>query len=152
MPQFDISTYSSQIFWLVVCFGLTFLGLAKLVLPYYKRILEKRIDGLEEKIKTTVYLQKEIVKLKMVRIKQLDAVQEQSKEAMQNAESKILVEQKQLVQKLQTAHDDKLRKLNESIKNQRIFLLENLDTFIDDCCADIIEKHLPDFYQEAPRG
>ena len=145
MPQFDLATYSSQIFWLIFCFGLTFFGISQLILPRYKKILEKRIDLLEEKIKTTVCLQKEIVKLKMVRMQQLDKIQVETEHHIKEAEHKILQEQKVFVQELEATYDDKLRKLNDSIKNQRIFLLENLDIFVDECCNDLMDKYFVEY-------
>lgn len=145
MPQFDIATYSSQIFWLVICFGLTFFGISQLILPRYKKILEQRIDQLEDKIKTTVCLQKEIVKLKMVRMQQLDKIQAETQQHIKEAENKILEEQKLFVQELHAGYDEKIRKLNESIKNQRTFLLENLDTFIDESCNELMDKYFADY-------
>lgn len=145
MPQFDIATYSSQIFWLVICFGLTFFGISQLILPRYKKILEQRIDLLEDKIKTTVCLQKEIVKLKMVRMQQLDKIQAETQQHIKEAETKILEEQKLFVQELHAGYDEKIRHLNESIKNQRTFLLENLDTFIDECCNELMDKYFADY-------
>ena len=144
MPQFDVTSYSSQIFWLVFCFGLTFLGISYLVLPRYKKILEQRIDDLENKINTTVALQKEIVKLKLARMEQLDKIQVETDRAIQEAESNILNAQQDFAKKLYASHDEKLRQLNESIKNQRTFLLENLDTFLDDCCNSLIDKNFKD--------
>lgn len=145
MPQFDIATYSSQIFWLVICFGLTFFGISQLILPRYKKILEQRIDQLEDKIKTTVCLQKEIVKLKMVRMQQLDKIQAETQQHIKEAERKILEEQKLFVQELHAGYDEKIRTLNESIKNQRTFLLENLDTFIDESCNELMDKYFADY-------
>lgn len=145
MPQFDIATYSSQIFWLVFCFGLTFFGISQLILPRYKKILEQRIDLLEDKIKTTVCLQKEIVKLKMVRMQQLDKIQAETQQQIKEAEDKILEEQKQFVQELHAEYDEKIRKLNDSMKNQRTFILENLDTFIDECCDELMDKYFVDY-------
>lgn len=42
MPQFDITTYSSQIFWLILSFGILFLGLSRFIIPRFKAILLKR--------------------------------------------------------------------------------------------------------------
>ena len=145
MPQFDLATYSSQIFWLVFCFGLTFFGISQLILPRYKKILEQRIDHLEDKIKTTVCLQKEIVKLKMVRMQQLDKIQAETQKHIKEDKDKILEEQKLFVQELHAGYDEKIRKLNDSMKNQRTFLLENLDAFIDECCHELMDKYFADY-------
>jgi len=145
MPQFDISTYSSQIFWLIFCFGLTFLGISQLVLPGYKKILEQRVNLLEDKIKNAVHLQKEIVRLKTLRIEQLEKIQAETQENIKNIESRILEEQKLLFQELQANYDLKLRQLNESVRGQRTLLLQNLDTFADDCCNELMNKYFSEY-------
>ena len=42
VPQFDFSTYSSQIFWLLVCFGIFFAYVKFYFLPKLEGILNKR--------------------------------------------------------------------------------------------------------------
>ncbi len=42
MPQFDTSTFASQIFWLVVCFAVVFLFAWRVVLPRIAGTLEDR--------------------------------------------------------------------------------------------------------------
>ncbi|MBX9621171.1 MAG: hypothetical protein K2X28_03940 [Alphaproteobacteria bacterium] len=50
MPQLDTLTYSSQLFWLGVCFLALYLILAYVVLPKITRIFENREDTIEEKL------------------------------------------------------------------------------------------------------
>jgi F-type H+-transporting ATPase subunit b len=48
MPQFEISTYSSQIFWFGLCFAVLYLTLSNVILPRIRDILKERkatIDG-----------------------------------------------------------------------------------------------------------
>ncbi len=48
MPQFDLSTAPSQIFWLLLVFGLLYLTFVKLVLPKMGGVIEarqKKIEG-----------------------------------------------------------------------------------------------------------
>lgn len=42
MPQFDTSTFASQIFWLVVCFAIVFLFVWRIALPRIAATLEDR--------------------------------------------------------------------------------------------------------------
>ena len=44
MPQFEPSSFASQIFWLVVSFGLLYLLMSKIALPRIADILEVRQD------------------------------------------------------------------------------------------------------------
>ena len=43
-PQFDFSTFPSQIFWLALSFGVLYLALSRSVLPKLGGIIEKRGD------------------------------------------------------------------------------------------------------------
>ncbi len=42
MPQFDVSRFPSQIFWLVVCFAVLYFLMSKLVLPKIGKTIEDR--------------------------------------------------------------------------------------------------------------
>ncbi|WP_052046095.1 hypothetical protein [Candidatus Paracaedibacter symbiosus] len=48
MPQLDISTYASQIFWLVVCFGILCVFMATFIAPRIGLSLHHRTKVLEE--------------------------------------------------------------------------------------------------------
>ncbi|TAE33729.1 MAG: hypothetical protein EAY65_04340 [Alphaproteobacteria bacterium] len=47
MPQLDFSTYSSQVFWLLVTFGMLYLLVARSILPRIHDVMERRFDRLE---------------------------------------------------------------------------------------------------------
>jgi F-type H+-transporting ATPase subunit b len=42
MPQFDFTTYSSQIFWFSICFALLYFFASKIILPRIQKIIEER--------------------------------------------------------------------------------------------------------------
>lgn len=44
MPQLEVSTYISQIFWLIVCFSLLYYLLSRKALPRVAEVLEARAD------------------------------------------------------------------------------------------------------------
>ena len=46
MPQFDSSTFASQIFWLVITFGGLYFALTRTALPKIADVLEARTDQL----------------------------------------------------------------------------------------------------------
>ena len=48
MPQFDITTYSSQIFWLLFSFGVLMFGMVWLILPRLNQILSQRADRIRQ--------------------------------------------------------------------------------------------------------
>lgn len=48
MPQFDTATYPSQIFWLVICFGLLCIVMAHWLIPRLTSIMEARKQQVQE--------------------------------------------------------------------------------------------------------
>lgn len=50
MPQFDISTYYSQIFWLIIVFGLLYIFICKFVTPKAKQILDNRQNFISDNV------------------------------------------------------------------------------------------------------
>ena len=59
LPQFDFSTWSSQIFWLVVCFGLLYLVLSLFILPRVREGLTERSDRIADDLDAASRMQKE---------------------------------------------------------------------------------------------
>lgn len=59
MPQLDISTYTSQVFWLVVCFGILCVFMATLIAPRIGLSLHRRAQILEEQTATAQKLLEE---------------------------------------------------------------------------------------------
>ncbi len=47
MPQLDVSTYSSQLFWLFVCFSIMYLYVAMVTVPRIEALLELRWQNVE---------------------------------------------------------------------------------------------------------
>ncbi|MFH1805138.1 MAG: hypothetical protein ABID63_09650 [Pseudomonadota bacterium] len=50
MPQFDISTFSEQIFWLFVVFGILYMLMARVALPKVGEVLERRHKTIEDNL------------------------------------------------------------------------------------------------------
>jgi F-type H+-transporting ATPase subunit b len=59
MPQLDFSTFPSQIFWLIITFGLLYLILAKNFLPRIGSVLEQRRDTVDHDLMKAQQLREE---------------------------------------------------------------------------------------------
>jgi F-type H+-transporting ATPase subunit b len=60
MPQLDVSTYTSQIFWLLFWFGLLYYFLSKRLLPRLAEILEARQDRIAADLDQAQRLRQEV--------------------------------------------------------------------------------------------
>lgn len=63
MPQFDYSTYSSQIFWFLICFTILFFVSRAVILPRIKNILEERNKIIESNKLQSFEIENDIEKL-----------------------------------------------------------------------------------------
>lgn len=58
-PPFDPTTYSSQLFWLVICFTFLYVVLSKLALPRIGEVLEERRDRIQRDLDKAAQLREE---------------------------------------------------------------------------------------------
>jgi F-type H+-transporting ATPase subunit b len=56
MPQLDISTYPSQLFWLLITFTSLYFILSKFIIPRISRVLLKRSDAIDGKLRQAFIL------------------------------------------------------------------------------------------------
>lgn len=59
MPQLDISTFASQIFWLVITFGILYLIMARSALPVIREVLQTRQTRIFEDLRKAEKLKEE---------------------------------------------------------------------------------------------
>lgn len=59
MPQFDVSTFPTQVFWLVVSFILMYLLMARVALPRINRVLEERQRRIDDNLDRAQTLKEE---------------------------------------------------------------------------------------------
>jgi len=117
MPQFDFTTYLSQIFWFGLCFAILFLSAHYLILPRIREIIEKR----SKLIETDQNLASEIS------IK----TEEINKEAEMNLQQANLQYQNKIAEILKT---------NQQIRDKKISeLKENLEQKVNKSRAEIKE-------------
>lgn len=117
MPQFDFTTYLSQIFWFGLCFAILFFSAHYLILPRIREIIEKRTKLIE----TDQNLASEIS------IK----TEEINKEAEMNLQQANLQYQNKIAEIL---------KINQQIRDKKISeLKENLEQKVSKSRAEIKE-------------
>lgn len=63
MPQLEVETFASQIFWLVVTFGVLFLLLWQVALPRIREILENRQRRIDQDLERAASLRNDAAKV-----------------------------------------------------------------------------------------
>ena len=64
LPQLDISTFPTQIFWLIVTFAVLYVIMSKIAVPRIADVLEERQERIEDDIETADRLREEAEKVK----------------------------------------------------------------------------------------
>ncbi len=128
MPQLDISTYTSQIFWLIIIFSIMFGVFLGVFLPRLSRIFQKRFDAekqanqqIQNLSETTLQLQTDYDKQKEIAIKDvqyyidetLATIRETHENRLQNLEREI----QQELQYLQSTHKQQFKDFDETYKD-----------------------------------
>lgn len=140
MPQLDYTTYSSQIFWLLLNFAILLFVTSKFILPRLKSIIDERNNNINSNLKQLESLKDEIeqinVKIKNIKEESAAKYKEEIKKALQEAEKhyntkaealKISIkemsekreeENKAYFQQSMKEAEDYIEKLSKDIKNK----------------------------------
>ena len=130
MPQFDLSVFLGQIFWLLVSFGTLYLGVYFIVFPMFNSIFNARKKLIDipleraEKITTdTQHLELEIEK------KQLD-LQKRNEEKLNATYQDEAKHLQNAFDKVDKSFSESLRRLVQKINKDESVVLKNADTFV----------------------
>lgn len=100
MPQFDVSSFSSQLFWLVIVFGFLYFLISKFIAPKAETILMQRNSFLEENINHAEEYSKKAKSIENLRENKLDEVnlhvEELNKQAFELMDLRFLHQTKEL--------------------------------------------------------
>lgn len=140
MPQFDVSTFSSQLFWLVLVFGFLYIAVSKFIAPKAEIILTSRNRYLEDNISASEeynYKAQTLRQTKEDRLTELNAdAEEIRKEAMRVLESYFLGKKTALASSLQEKTNESLLDIQKYMDS---FHVNEVKPCVD-LAAFIIEK------------
>ncbi|ADE29531.1 F0F1 ATP synthase subunit B family protein [Rickettsia prowazekii] len=123
MPQFDIDTYYSQIFWLIVTFGLLYILVYKFIAPNAEEIFNNRQKNIQDNITQAAALTEEIEKLNKyysdIVNKTNTEIDNLKKEKIESIESEFLIKKKNLVQDLTKSINQNIEDINLVAKQFR---------------------------------
>ena len=140
LPQLDISTWPSQIFWLVVIFGVGYMMMAKVVTPKIGTVLEDRRTRLNGDLDKAREASAEAAKIRAEYEADLEAARNDAaafarQAAAEAAENAVAVEgkaNKKLASKLSSA-EKKLAKAKAEA-------MENLNTVATEAALDAVKE------------
>lgn len=139
MPQFDTSTFISQLFWLVICLSVVIFCYVRIFIPRFSQTLEKRLSKIRYDLEQAEHMQEQANILFDKNQKKIadaqHALEEHIKKTLEDLEHK---------KKLQLAHIDEelsesLKVMEKSFERQQLQLQEGMGAIADDCLSQIFQ-------------
>ncbi len=114
MPQLDPTWIISQVFWALVCFGLTFLIMKSLILPKITSVMDERENQIEANVKIAKNLKKELEDAIVAYEKSLDGAYQKASEILKQTNKEIA----DFVKSQEHEFSDKMKKRTDEAKGK----------------------------------
>ncbi len=140
MPQLNPEFWISQIFWLILTFGILFIVLSKLILPKISESLEKRKSQILENISLAEKQREESEnKIKEYEKIILD-VKNEAKNYFNSARQKVLLEINKKKETLENEINEEIKTAENEIKNLKDSSLEKIQKISITTSEDLIKQ------------
>ena len=140
MPQLNPEFWVSQIFWLIITFGILYIVLSKFILPKISSNLELRKSQIQENIETAEK-QREISEVKL---KEYDEIilksKLEAKNIFKNAREKIIKDINLKKETLDKQIDDEVSNAEEEIKTLKKDATDKINKIAIETSSDLLKK------------
>ena len=140
MPQLNPEFWVSQIFWLIITFGILYIVLSKFILPKISSNLELRKSQIQENIETAEK-QREISEVKL---KEYDEIilksKLEAKNIFKNAREKIIKDINLKKETLDKQIDDEISNAEEEIETLKKDATDKINKIAIETSSDLLKK------------
>ena len=140
MPQLEISTFPSQIFWLVVSFLILYIIMAKVIVPRISSVIKNRENEIKNNIDISeqLYRDTEIINDEIEKIK--NDTETEAREIINNLRININKKINENNQILKNKLEKKLEKDEKNIFKKKEKVLKEIDKIAFNLSQEIIKK------------
>ena len=115
MPQFDFTTYSSQIFWFAICFIVLYLFVSLFIAPRLKAIIDQRKKIINDDLQISQNLETKILEIKQL-------INKNNQESSNLYHNKINLTVEEIKKNREEKISNLKKNIEETAKNSRIQL------------------------------
>ena len=139
MPQFDLSTWGSQIFWLVVTFGILYLALSRFILPNLRTSLATRSDRIADDLDSASRMQREAEEAEKAFQASLRDARAKAANLAESTRQSVDAEINAELDEADAAADAQARAAEERIRDIKSAALANIDAVAIDVTKAVIK-------------
>ena len=140
MPQLNPDYWVSQIFWLLLIFGLLYFFLWKKILPIITQNLENRkskiLSDLDDAEKSKQLLEKKMSAYNKI----LEEAKLEARKIMNESRKKISEDIKIKKGNFDSEIDEEIKKAEKEIKSLKLSSIEHINKIADEISSEIVEK------------
>lgn len=140
MPQLDISTYTSQLFWLIISFASLYMFTARVTMPRMTKILEARALRIEGSIQRADELKAQAEKLKHEFEATLNATRNRAHENVMQMIHKVTVTSAQRKKDLNHMMMERIQSSEAHIARQKSHAMGEIKTVAESAALLMAEK------------
>ena len=140
LPQFDPSTFPTQIFWLLVMFGVMYLFFARKTLPEISNVIEKRTEHIQNDLTSAENLRKEAEETQAAYEKKLDEARSKASKYYADAEKQIKENMEKELEAFQKRSSSEIARVEKDLEKSKDKVMADMDTLAAEIARDVAEK------------
>lgn len=142
MPQFDISTFASQITWLIITFGILYFVLSTMILPKIGNTISNRHNRIADDLDTASRMQREAEEAEIAYERVLADAKAKAHNVAESTRSSINEEIEREIDAADAEAAAQALKSEAKITDIRREALSNIDTIAQEAASDIVKKFI----------
>lgn len=140
MPHLDISTYPSQLFWLIITFGLLYWIVAKKALPAIGAAIEHRRSRIQDDIEEAERLRRDAEAALEAYETAIRDAREQARAMIAETREKISRELSEERQRIETELAEKIALAEKQVREAKEKALKGIEEAVTDLAGEIVVK------------
>ncbi len=146
MPQFDFTTFTEQIFWLLICFGILYFAVSRIIIPRIAAILEVRENKISSDQGSASVLQEKIAKVEEDSKKLREKSSKNYFKSIENTLEKCTLDREKAFNKVAVEIEEMTskseKKISDTIKKSKSDYSKVATTLADTIVKKIFSKDL----------
>ncbi len=140
MPQFDVTTYTSQLFWLVVCFSMLYTLMARVTMPMIASALETRVAKIRGNIQKATGLEIQAKHLMGEFDKLISSAREKAHASLISSIHKVVSESAEDKREVNASMLTHMRAAEKRIAKRKVQAFDELKSIAEDVVAGAVVK------------
>ena len=140
LPQFDVSTFPSQIFWLTVSFVLLYLLMSRMSLPRISEVMEMRQTQKDNNLNRAAQMHEEAEKIELAYQQTLQKARDDAQERLNRAEGTAAARFAEENARFMEHARNRITNAEQNIAKAKTEALQSLADISADIAAEITQK------------